>query len=115
MTNTAPVLGLVVRIVLGLTLLILMPSIAVGQTPPQCPALDSYGSDPTKGGFAKVNGISLYYEVYGSGPPILIHGNGGSIRNTRCQYRSLRHISTRDHCGHPRSWKIRGGQRTVYI
>ena len=39
-----------------------------------------YGQNETAGNFVKVNGISLYYEVYGQGEPLLmIHGNGGSI------------------------------------
>lgn len=40
----------------------------------------SYGKNPQVGKFAKVNGIQLYYEVYGEGQPLLLlHGNGGSI------------------------------------
>jgi len=39
-----------------------------------------YGSNVQAGHYAKVNGISLYYETYGSGEPLLLlHGNGGSI------------------------------------
>ena len=39
-----------------------------------------YGQNETAGNFVNVNGISLYYEVYGQGEPLLmIHGNGGSI------------------------------------
>lgn len=39
-----------------------------------------YGNNPKAGKFAHVNGINLYYEIYGSGPPlVLLHGNGGSI------------------------------------
>jgi len=39
-----------------------------------------YGSNPSQGGFASVNGIQLYYEAYGNGQVVLqIHGNGGSI------------------------------------
>ncbi len=39
-----------------------------------------YGNNPSAGHYAQVNGINLYYEVYGSGEPlILLHGNGGSI------------------------------------
>lgn len=39
-----------------------------------------YGNNPQAGTYEKVNGINLYYEVYGSGPPlVLLHGNGGSI------------------------------------
>jgi len=42
----------------------------------------NYGSNPKAGHFASVNGISLYYETYGSGEPlILLHGNGGSINS----------------------------------
>lgn len=40
-----------------------------------------YGINPDAGQYADVNGIKLYYEVYGEGEPLLlIHGNGGSIR-----------------------------------
>lgn len=43
-----------------------------------------YGDNPQAGGYKKVNGIRLYYEIYGSGQPlILLHGSGGSIRNAR--------------------------------
>jgi pimeloyl-ACP methyl ester carboxylesterase len=39
-----------------------------------------YGSNPQAGHYALVNGIKLYYEIYGSGEPlIMLHGNGGSI------------------------------------
>lgn len=39
-----------------------------------------YGNNPAAGHYAPINGIQLYYEVYGSGRPlIMLHGNGGSI------------------------------------
>lgn len=39
-----------------------------------------YGENAAVGKFAQLNGIRLYYEVYGDGPALLqIHGNGGSI------------------------------------
>lgn len=39
-----------------------------------------YGNNPAAGKFATVNGIKMYYEVYGIGKPlVLIHGNGGSV------------------------------------
>ena len=39
-----------------------------------------YGNNPAAGKYQAVNGIRLYYEVYGSGKPLLmLHGNGGSI------------------------------------
>src|SRR5262245_40770942 len=52
-----------------------------------------YGHNPKAGAFAKVNGINMYYEVYGqpSAPPLLlIHGNGGEIRSMRCQIEYFR-------------------------
>jgi pimeloyl-ACP methyl ester carboxylesterase len=53
---------------------------------PPCPAEVRYGQNDAAGHFAVVNGIRLYYETYGSGPPLLlIHGNGGSIWGMRCQ------------------------------
>ena len=39
-----------------------------------------YGNNPDAGKFVKVNGINMYYEIYGSGAPmVLVHGNGGNI------------------------------------
>lgn len=40
----------------------------------------NYGNNPETGSYAEVNGINMYYEIYGEGQPLLIlHGNGGSI------------------------------------
>ena len=45
-----------------------------------------YGSNPKAGHHVHVNGIELYYEVYGKGHPLLLmHGNGGSIHSMRYQ------------------------------
>lgn len=42
-----------------------------------------YGNNPEAGKYANVNGIEVYYEVYGEGEPLLlIHGNGGSIKSS---------------------------------
>lgn len=39
-----------------------------------------YGNNKEAGHYAAVNGIQMYYEVYGEGKPlVLLHGNGGSI------------------------------------
>lgn len=36
--------------------------------------------NPTEKGYKKINGIELYYEIYGSGKPlVLVHGGGSSI------------------------------------
>jgi pimeloyl-ACP methyl ester carboxylesterase len=41
-----------------------------------------YGRNGRAGHFAKIRSFSMYYEVYGTGEPLLfIHGNGGSINN----------------------------------
>ena len=49
-----------------------------------------YGSNPEAGHYVHVNGIDLYYEVYGSGHPLLLlHGNGGSIYSMRYQIPEL--------------------------
>lgn len=45
-----------------------------------------YGNNPQAGYYATINGINLYYEIYGSGEPlILLHGNGGSINAFKYQ------------------------------
>jgi pimeloyl-ACP methyl ester carboxylesterase len=52
------------------------------QTPP--PA--KYGSNPAAGGTFIHDGIKLYYEIYGTGEPLLlVHGNGGSINSFKAQ------------------------------
>jgi pimeloyl-ACP methyl ester carboxylesterase len=39
-----------------------------------------YGNNINAGNYISVNGIKLYYEIYGKGEPlVLIHGNGGNI------------------------------------
>lgn len=40
----------------------------------------SYGDNANAGHYATVNGVKLYYEIYGEGEPlVLLHGNGGNI------------------------------------
>lgn len=41
-----------------------------------------YGNNPAVGQYAEINGIKMYYEIYGQGQPVLLlNGNGGSIRS----------------------------------
>ena len=52
--------------------------------------IPNYGQNKQIGKFADVNGIKLYYEIYGEGQPLLIlHGNGGSINDGREFYPEL--------------------------
>lgn len=45
-----------------------------------------YGSNTETGGFFAVNGIEMYYEIYGAGEPlVLIHGSGQSIADMSAQ------------------------------
>ena len=40
-----------------------------------------YGNNKEAGNYKQINGMKMYYEVYGSGKPlVLLHGNGGSIK-----------------------------------
>lgn len=49
-----------------------------------------YGVNNKVGRFADVNGIKLYYEIYGEGAPLVIlHGNGGSIQSAASFYPDL--------------------------
>ena len=52
---------------------------------------DGYGTNEAEGGFIEVNGISMYYELYGEGPPlVLIHGSGQSIADMAAQIDGFR-------------------------
>lgn len=45
-----------------------------------------YGANPSAGHYVHINDIQLYYEIYGSGHPlVLMHGNGGEINSLRNQ------------------------------
>ncbi len=66
-----------------------------------------YGHNPSAGQTATLNGIKLYYEVYGTGAPLVVlHGNGGSIAALRYQidfFRSHRQVIAIDSRGHGNS------------
>ncbi|HLN53669.1 MAG TPA: alpha/beta hydrolase [Lentimicrobium sp.] len=50
----------------------------------------NYGSNTAVGKYADVNGIKIYYEIYGEGEPLLLlHGNSGSIENFTYQIPEL--------------------------
>src|SRR5689334_17087031 len=43
--------------------------------------LEKLGQNVEVGKYANIRGFRMYYEVYGSGEPLLfIHGNGGSMK-----------------------------------
>ena len=45
-----------------------------------------YGDNANAGQFAVLNGVKLYFEVYGEGEPlVLLHGNGGNIAAMKSQ------------------------------
>lgn len=45
-----------------------------------------YGKNAKVGRYAEIRGIKMYYEIYGTGEPLLIiHGNGGSIADFNFQ------------------------------
>ncbi|MGI4870403.1 MAG: alpha/beta fold hydrolase [Janthinobacterium lividum] len=63
-----------------------------------------YGHHRAAGHYQLANGVRLYYETYGQGPPLLLlHGNGESINSFRYQIAEFaRHyqviaLDTRDH------------------
>jgi pimeloyl-ACP methyl ester carboxylesterase len=50
----------------------------------------NYGSNEQAGKYADVNGIKIYYEIYGAGEPLLLlHGQGGSIQTFLLQIPEL--------------------------
>jgi pimeloyl-ACP methyl ester carboxylesterase len=69
--------------ILGLILLS-ASALLHGQSVPQ-PTIP-YGDNQNVGRYAVINGVKLYYEIYGKGDPLLLlHGNGGNIAAMRFQ------------------------------
>lgn len=72
-------------------------------------AAPAYGHDAEHGHFATINGIRLYYEIYGEGtgaPLVVLHGNGGNLAAMRHQidfFRTTRQVIAIDSRGHGRS------------
>src|SRR5882724_11022510 len=66
-----------------------------------------YGNNKEAGGYKKVNGINMYYEIYGTGRPLVfLHGNGGSIRGARGKidyYKKYFKVIAIDSRGHGKS------------
>ena len=63
-----------------------------------------YGANPTAGRTFVHDGVKLYYETYGAGEPLLVvHGNGGHIRDLAAQIDHFRKryrviaMDSRDH------------------
>lgn len=67
-------------------LLLFLPILGHTQSRQKPTAAVPFGNNPQKGHYCATRGIKLYYEIYGQGAPLLlIHGNGGSIRDWRHQ------------------------------
>lgn len=71
------------------------------------PVIAAYDENPAFAHTAKVNGITLYYEVYGTGRPlVLLHGNGGNLADLHFQidfFRTHRQVIAIDSRGHGHS------------
>jgi pimeloyl-ACP methyl ester carboxylesterase len=70
-----------------------VPSLAAAQarTAGSGKAAAKYGANPAAGHTFMHDGVTLYYEVYGRGEPILmVHGNGGSIADLSAQISHFR-------------------------
>ncbi len=84
----------------------MLPLALLGFVPflPAAEPVTPYGHNPSAGHMAILNGIKLYYEVYGTGAPLIVlHGNGGSIAALRYQidfFRSHRQVIAVDSRGH---------------
>lgn len=55
-----------------------LPIASAGNTP--------YGNNAKAGHSARIRGFNMYYEIYGTGKPLLlVHGNGGSLKDFKNQ------------------------------
>lgn len=72
------------RLIFLLSLILCVSSLANAQR--KTPSAVKYGSNSTAGKTFVHDGIRFYYEVYGTGEPLLlVHGNGGSIADLSAQ------------------------------
>lgn len=66
-----------------------------------------YGNNKPVGKYAMINGTKIYFEEYGKGDPLLlIHGNGGSIKDMGNQidfFKDKYHVIVADNRGHGKS------------
>ena len=70
------------------------------------PAL-RYGDNAAAGRTFVHDGVRLYFEVYGTGEPLLmVHGNGGSIADMGAQIAHFRRRYQGDRDGQPRSGQV---------
>ena len=79
---------------------------------PKASAPFIYGANPAAGGYFQHDGVKLYYEAYGHGPPLLlIHGNGASIWSMKNQiafFSKHYHVIVMDSRDHGRSGDATG-------
>jgi hypothetical protein len=75
-----------IQILFSMLSWLLLPILGNSQTQMAAKPVVSYGKNVKAGKYFSTRGIKLYYETYGQGKPLLlIHGNGGSIRDMRYQ------------------------------
>src|SRR5215218_2154648 len=81
---------------LAVVLVLTLPSLAGAQATPAttvapAAAAVKYGANLVAGRTFTHDGVKLYYEVYGTGEPLLmVHGNGGSIADLGAQIAHFR-------------------------
>ena len=74
------------RAIVAIFLVLWTPLVAGAQSNTRDTTPVRYGANPAAGRTFTHDGLTLYYETYGSGEPLLlIHGNGGSIGDFAAQ------------------------------
>jgi len=74
------------RAIIAIFLVLWTPLVAGAQSNTRDTTAVHYGANPAAGRTFTHDGLTLYYETYGSGEPLLlIHGNGGSIGDFAAQ------------------------------
>jgi len=74
------------RSIIAIFFLLWTPLVAGAQSNTRDTSAVRYGANPATGRTFTHDGVTLYYETYGTGEPLLlIHGNGGSIGDFAAQ------------------------------